>query len=924
MKRVIIFTILVLSSVFLAEDRIHPQARGKMSLSQSRPRFVPGEILVKYKPHVSAPTIRSFQDRLGASTIRAFRDIGVQHVKLPPRMSVESALEYYRGNPDVAYAEPNYIRYSRATTPDDPSFPNLWGLHNTGQTINGRSGTAGADIRGPEAWDFAQGSNTFVIAVIDTGVDYNHPDLAGNIWANPGEVAGNRLDDDDNGYVDDIRGWDFVDGDNDPVDVHGHGTHVSGTIAAVGNNNLGVTGVCWRAKIMPLRAMDAFGSGTDANIIAAIGYAVNNGARVINASFGAPDYDQAMYDALANANSAGVLFVAAAGNEATNNDTTPSYPASFNLPNIISVAATDADDNLASFSNYGASSVHVAAPGVNVYSTLPASRATVWADNFDDGDISDWTTGGTNNTWGLSSTTTYNNSAFSLTDSPAGNYQNNTASWARAPALNLSSYAGAKLAFRVTGRSQETDRLYVQISTSGTSWTDQDIYLPDFDTFLPSFYGDGSDQWYRAEVDLGKYDGEGTVYVRFYFASFSSGPSDGWYLDELSVTAASFSYTGREYDYKAGTSMATPHVVGLAGLVWSQYPSFSMTQVREAIVSTVDKKPSLGGKVASGGRINAYNPFLCFGTVETPVSLTAALDSSGAINLSWVDNSAYEIGVKIERKVGADGAFAQIDTVPTHVTAYTDPGAGPGNAYYYRVRSYNCTMHSEYSNEASVTTAATQRSGGTSSGGCFIATAAFGSSLAPQVETLRKFRDRILMKSAVGRKFVQAYNHYSPALAAIVEEHETVRVLVRFALLPLVAYSYWAILIGHGITLTLSLGLFLMLGLAGFTRMRKGGREKQTAVELSGRNQLRDLPGIDHHIPQEKSANKDRGGYHHGNPGIVFPQGRMFDEMGDQFIDLEGHRKQDSQSHDPSPEEKGEFTAHDEFSGFHRTSGRAV
>jgi len=811
MKRVFIFTILILSSVFLFENHIHPRAQGKTSLSHSRPRYVQGEILVKYKSHVSASTIRSFQDRLGASTIRAFRDIGIRQVKLPPRMSVETALEYYRGNPDVAYAEPNYIRYLKATTPNDPFFSNLWGLHNTGQSVNGTSGTAGADMDGPEAWDVAQGSNTFVIAVIDTGVDYNHPDLSGNIWANPGEVAGNGLDDDQNGYVDDLRGWDFVDDDNDPMDVVGHGTHVAGTIAAVGNNNIGVTGVCWQAKIMPVRALDAFGAGTDADIIAAIGYAVTKGAKVINASFGGPDYSQAQYDALSNANSAGVLFVVAAGNEGTNNDTTPSYPASYNLPNIISVAATDQNDNLSNFSNYGATSVHVAAPGENIYSTLPAARVTVWSDNFEDGDISDWTTGGTNNTWGLNGSTTYNNSHYSLTDSPPGNYQNNTASWARAPALNLSFYAGTTLAFRFTGKSQETDRLYVQISTNGRSWTDQDIYLPDFGGSLASLYGDGSDQWYRGEVDLGKYDGESTVYVRFYFASFSSGPSDGWYIDDLSVTAASFSYAGTEYQFKTGTSMATPHVVGLAGLVWSYYPSFSISQVRDAIVSTVDKKTSLTGKVASGGRVNAHNPFLCFGTVETPSSLTAAMDSSGGINLTWVDHSGYEIGVKIERKVGANGTFAQIDTVPTHVTSYTDMEAGPGSAYYYRVRSYNCTAHSDYSNEAGIATGATQISAGTSTGGCFIATAAFGSSLAPQVVILREFRDTILIKSAVGRNFLQAYNRYSPGLAGIVEKHETLRVMIRLGLLPLVAYSYWSILIGHGIALTLFSGLFLML-----------------------------------------------------------------------------------------------------------------
>jgi len=830
MKRVTISTILILSSILLIENHARPQEQGKPSSSPSRPRYVQGEILVKYKSQVSASAIGSFHDRLGASTIRTLRDIGIRHVKLPPAMSVETALEFYRGNPDVVYAEPNYIRYLNATTPNDPLFSRLWGLNNNGQSVYGTSGTAGADVDGPEAWDVTQGSNTVIIAVIDTGVDYNHPDLAGNIWSNPGEVAGNSLDDDHNGYVDDIRGWDFVDNDNEPMDVYGHGTHVSGTTAAVGNNSIGVAGVCWQAKIMPLRVFDAFGgSATSARIIAAVGYAVNRGAKVINASFGGPDYSQAEYDALSSANSAGVLFVAAAGNETANNDTTPFYPAGYNLPNIISVAATDQNDDLTYFSNYGATSVHVAAPGQNIYSTVPAARLTIWSDTFDGGDIGNWTTGGTNNTWGLTSSKS-SSGAYSLTDSPSGDYVPNTASWARTPALNLSSHAGATLAFRVTGKSPETDRLYVQTSTDGTSWTDQEIYLPDLGVSLPGLYGDGSVRWSRGEVDLGKYDGKSAVYIRFYFTSSSSGTGDGWYIDELSVTAASSSYAGTEYRYMAGTSMATPHVVGLAGLIWGYYPSFSMSQVRDSILSTVDRKSSLAGKVASGGRVNAHNLFLCFGTVEPPGSLTAETGPGGGIHLTWVDNSGYEIGFKIERKSGADGTYDQIDTVPTPMTSYTDPGASPGKAYYYRVRSYNCAAHSDYSNEASIGTGTIQSSGGSGRGGCFIATAVFGSPQAPQVVILREFRDTILIKSAVGRSFIHAYDRYSPALAGIVEKHETLRVVIRLGLLPLVAYGYWSILIGHGITLTVISGLFLLLFI-GLGQKRRA-RAAASTVEL--------------------------------------------------------------------------------------------
>jgi subtilisin family serine protease len=163
---------------------------------------------------------------LGVYTLKNFRRIGVQHVKLPKGMTVEEALEIYRSDPDVEYVEPNYLRYATAT-PDDTFFTNLWGLHNSGQNVNGTAGTADADIDGPEAWDTTTGSTSVVVAVIDSGVDYNHPDLAANIWTNPAEFPGNGLDDDGNGLVDDVQGWDFVDNDNNPMDNSDHGTHVA-------------------------------------------------------------------------------------------------------------------------------------------------------------------------------------------------------------------------------------------------------------------------------------------------------------------------------------------------------------------------------------------------------------------------------------------------------------------------------------------------------------------------------------------------------------------------------------------------------------------------------------------------------------------------------------------------------------------------
>ena len=235
------------------------------------------------------------------------------------------------------------------------------GSAHTGQIVNGVPGTADADIDGPEAWDTETGSSDVVVAVVDSGVTYDHPDLAPNMWSNPGEIPGNGIDDDGNGFIDDVRGWDFIGVDNDPFDLNLHGTHVAGTIGAKGDNNQGITGVDWDVSLMALRALDNYGSGSNAGITAAFNYAGDNGADVVNASLNGTGFSQAMLDSINAAPN--TLFVAAAGNNATNNDTTtPRYPCNYVAPNNICVAATNSNDGLASFSNVGATSVDLAAP----------------------------------------------------------------------------------------------------------------------------------------------------------------------------------------------------------------------------------------------------------------------------------------------------------------------------------------------------------------------------------------------------------------------------------------------------------------------------------------------------------------------------------------------------------------------------------
>jgi subtilisin family serine protease/uncharacterized membrane protein len=298
------------------------------------------------------------------------------------RARTEAAIRWMREQPGVVYAEPDYIvsidsfgpdqpmlpasEDAAVRLPNDPFFGNLWGLNNLGQ----EGGLADADIDAPEAWLLQSNAAEIVVAVIDTGVDYTHPDLAANIWVNEGEIPGNGLDDDGNGYVDDIHGWDFFNNDRDPMDDHDHGTHCAGTIAAVGDNAIGVTGVAWRARVMALKFLSGSGSGKLSDAIAAIAYAADNGAQVSNNSWGGGGFSQALRDTIADAAEKGMLFVAAAGNDARNNDIEAVYPAGYDAPNVLSVAATSRNDVLASFSNYGAQSVDLAAPGQSILSTV--------------------------------------------------------------------------------------------------------------------------------------------------------------------------------------------------------------------------------------------------------------------------------------------------------------------------------------------------------------------------------------------------------------------------------------------------------------------------------------------------------------------------------------------------------------------------
>ena len=355
--------------------------------SLSGQKYAKDRVIVRFRSNtnaissVSEEKIRMAHTKIGAKVKKDFSVggiTGLHLVLLPNGTDVQSAIKEYLSNPDVLYAEPDYVvsipPEQTLTTvqdtnpahilaiPNDEWFFSLWGLNNIGQT----GGTPDADIDVPEAWDISTGSSSVVVAVIDTGVMHTHSDLSSNIWNNTGEIPDNDIDDDGNGYIDDTWGWDFVNNDNDPTDDNSHGTHVSGTIGATGNNAIGISGVNWQVKIMPLKAFNSTGYGFLSAEIDAIQYANEKGAVVISNSWGGSSFSQSLKDVI---DASPAVVVCAAGNNASDNDAAPYYPAGYSSPNIIAVAATDHNDTFASFSNFGLISVDLAAPGRNIWST---------------------------------------------------------------------------------------------------------------------------------------------------------------------------------------------------------------------------------------------------------------------------------------------------------------------------------------------------------------------------------------------------------------------------------------------------------------------------------------------------------------------------------------------------------------------------
>jgi len=625
---------------------------------QTQKEYVPNEVLVKFKRDISVYSIKEAITYVQGKIItyrrveiepfvwessdpsqRSFRlDPDLFHIKVPETVGTEQAISTLSKDPNVKYAEKNFI-YHIDRSPYDPYFTEQWGLHNTGQG----GGTTDADIDAPEAWDIFTGTPGVVVAVIDTGVDYNHEDLSDNMWINLIEYEGTPGVDDDyppNGYIDDIYGYNFLyrqympPEKRNPLDDVGHGTHVAGIIGAVGNNGKGVTGVNWNVQIMALKIFDASGGGATDDIIHAIDYAIEKNATLSNNSWGGSEYSAPLRDAIERAKNAGQLFICSAGNDSRDIDEQGNqyYPACYDLGNIICVASTTNNDELSDFSNWGHISADLGAPGGygkgqspnedDIYSTLP------------------------NNSYGFQKGTSMATPYVSGAAALLLGYYSGLEYWQVKNAIIASVDKLASLSEKCVseGRLNAHKALVIPISPSNlnawpTAWTEIDLSWQDNSVNEQGFKIE------RKRADENNFSEIATL-----------GNNITSYKDET-VSA------GVDYDYRIKA--------------YNQYGESSPSDTDSAKVPT--------------------------NTPDAPSHIEAHfLWSTHQVELAWSDSSNNEQGFAIERRSEYEPSWQEIDRVGANETMYYDSNVDPDTFYYYRVRAYNPSGYSPYSSVATI------------------------------------------------------------------------------------------------------------------------------------------------------------------------------------------------------------------------------
>lgn len=623
---------------------------------------------------------------------------------LPEDVTPDAAIAAVQTSQEVEFAEYDYLVHALELLPDDPFFPELWGLDNIGQL----GGTIDADIDAPAAWQITTGNQNFVVAVIDSGIDVNHPDLAPNLWVNPDEIAGNGIDDDGNNFVDDVHGVSFCPGGSTNLaDEGNHGTHVAGTIGARGDNGIGVAGVNWNVQIMTLKFLcGSAGVGATSNAIAALNYALSKGVKLSNNSWGGGGVSAGLSNAISNAQAQGHIFVAAAGNSGVNTDLNPHYPSALPNDNIIAVAALNRGDGLASFSNFGLDTVDLAAPGVEIKSTTPGNNFSTFNGTSM---AAPHVTGVAALLWGHLPQLSASQVIARIIDSGdfAPSLDSTTVSGKRLNAfgaltlkeLDLSAVSDA-VTLVWSAPAQPMPPFSVRRATvPGGPFTEIATVPAQANTFIDEGLATNTTYYYRLEGAAGAVTGTPRIRVLppptgVTASLFANKVSIQWQNDMLGESGYEIERANAgsgNFQVVASRNASTTNFVDpdSNGNSTFQYRVRAVARdSRSGPSAVVSLPPASVGPVAPG-------------QVSNLSAIPLALDR---VSLSWSHSMQNVTSFSIERAKDSPTVFVPLASVPVGVSTYLDASAPKRKHLFYRIRAHNGALPGAYSSVIEVIT----------------------------------------------------------------------------------------------------------------------------------------------------------------------------------------------------------------------------